>query len=425
MIESEKTSPVLEPPGPIAYLIPEFPGQTHTWIWRELIHLREWGVDIRLFSTRPPGNETAARHAFAGAARKETTYLWPRPLRSILASVAWAAFKRPRHLLHAAALPLALDGMSVRERAKTVPMIAAACFFAREAVAQSIRHVHLHSAGRSAVIAMMTRRLVGVPYSLTLNADIEGWGGGMASKFRDAEFTIAITEWLYGQVRRDYPGLRPSQLLLGRIGVDTRKWVPGQPDAADPAFRLITVARLHHAKGHHIAMRAVARLRRSGRNVRLLIVGGGSERAVLQELSKSLGLDGFVHLAGSLSEEDIISRLRSADAFVLASRSEPLGVAYMEAMALGLPTIGTDAGGVGEIITPEHDGLLVPPEDDERLAAAVARLMDDPDLRRRLGKHARQTIVERFDSRIGAATLYERLFRIPPPSRPGEDLASR
>jgi glycosyltransferase involved in cell wall biosynthesis len=90
----------------------------------------------------------------------------------------------------------------------------------------------------------------------------------------------------------------------------------------------------------------------------------------------------------------------------------------MEAMALGLPAIGTAAGGVGEIITNEHDGLLVPPDDDEQLAAAVARLMDDPDLRQRLGRNARRTIVERFDSRIGAATLYERLFDTPPPSAP-------
>jgi glycosyltransferase involved in cell wall biosynthesis len=108
--------------------------------------------------------------------------------------------------------------------------------------------------------------------------------------------------------------------------------------------------------------------------------------------------------------------LREADVFVLASRFEPLGVVYMEAMALGLPTIGTDAGGVGEIITDEQDGLLVPPEDDERLAEAVARLLDDPALRQRLGANARRTIVERFDSRIGAAKFYERLFGAAPPT---------
>ena len=92
---SEKSSFGLKPPGPIAYLTPEFPGQTHTWIWREIVHMREWGVDIRLFSTRRPDNESAARHAFAEQARNETVYLWPRSLGSIVAAVAWAARNTP------------------------------------------------------------------------------------------------------------------------------------------------------------------------------------------------------------------------------------------------------------------------------------------------------------------------------------------
>ena len=412
----ETSSSGLTPPGPIGYLVPEFPGQTNTWIWREIVHMREWGVDIRLFSTRPPDSESAARHAFAEAARNETTYLWPRSVGSIVASVAWAVLTRPRRLIRAAAVPLGFRSMSLRDRLTMIPLVGAACIFARDALAQGIRHVHLHSAARSAVVAMMTRRLVGIPYSMTLNADIEGWGGGMAAKFGDAEFTVGITERLCSQVRRDYPDLRPSQLLLGRIGVDTRRWEPGEPHTAGETFELVTVARLNPAKGHDVTMRALARLRGSGRNVRLSIVGAGPEQSALEALRTRLGLDGIVHLAGSLSEDDVIQRLGSADAFVLASRSEPLGVAYMEAMALGLPTIGTDAGGVGEIITDGHDGLLVPPEDDDRLAAAITRLQDDSELRVRLGRNARQTIVDRFDSRIGAATLYERLFSVPPPA---------
>jgi colanic acid/amylovoran biosynthesis glycosyltransferase len=415
MSTHEPNSSDLRPPGPIAYLVPEFPGQTHTWIWREVAHMREWGVDIRLFSTRPPDDQTAARHAFAQPAREETTYLWPRPVSSLLAAVGWAALKRRGRLLRAAATVLTLDGMSLRERAATVPLIAAACVFAREAAARGIRHVHLHSAARSAVIAMMTRRLTGIPYSIALNANLEWWGGGMTSKLGHSEFTAVNAEWLLDQVRQDHPGLRASQVLLARPGVDTRAWIPGDGKADDSTFGLVTVARLYYGKGHDTTIRAVARLLDSRRGVRLRIVGGGPERAALQSLTEELGVEGAVEFAGSVSEEEVIRFLRAADAFVLASRVEPLGVAYMEAMALGMPTIGTNTGGVGEVITHDYDGLLVPPEDDERLAAAIARLMDDPELRRRLGSNARRTIVERFDSRIGAARLYERLFGFPPP----------
>ena len=415
MSASAGSSSALEPPGPIAYLTPEFPGQTHTWIWREVVHMRDWGVDIRLFSTQPPDDRSAARHAFAVQARNETVYLWPRPLQSVVAAVAWAALTRPRRFLRVIALVLTLDGMSLRERAATAPLVAAACVFAREAATQGIRHVHLHSAARSAVIAMMTQRLIGIPYSVALNANLEWWGGGMASKFGRAEFTAVNANWLFDQVRHDYPDLLPSQLLLARPGVDTETWLPSDRRSDDPSFELVTVARVHHAKGHDIMIRALARLRESGRDVRLRIVGAGPELDSLRSLAEQLRVKEQVEFLGSVSEDEVVALLSAADAFVLASRFEPLGVAYMEAMALGLPTIGTDAGGVGEIITPERDGLLVPPEDDERLAMAIARLMDDPELRRRLGENARQTIVERFDSRIGAASLYERLFGASPP----------
>ena len=417
MTASEESPSGLEPPGPIAYLTPEFPGQTHTWIWREVVHMREWGVDIRLFSTRQPDDASAARHAFAEKAQDETVYLWPRPLRSIVVSGAWVVLTRPLRFLRAAAVALTLDGMSLRQRAAIAPLLVAACILAREAAAQGIRHLHVHSAARSAVIAMMTHRLLGIPYSIALNANLGWWGGGMASKLGEAEFTAVNAEWLRAQVRDDYPGLRPSQVLLARPGVDTEKWVPGDCKSDDATFGLVTVGRVHHGKGHDITIRAVARLRESGRDVRLRIVGGGPYMDSLRSLADQLRLEGAVEFSGSVSENEVMAFLGTADAFVLASRFEALGVAYMEAMALGLPTIATDAGGAGEIIITGHDGLLVPPEDDERLATAIASLMDDSELRRRLGKNARRTIVERFDSRIGAATLYERLFGTPPPSQ--------
>jgi colanic acid/amylovoran biosynthesis glycosyltransferase len=340
----------------------------------------------------------------------------PAKKRRTFGPAPWAAITRPLGLARAAKLVLTFDGMSRRQRAATVPLIVAACVFAREAAAQGIQHVHLHSAARSAVIAMMARRLIGLRYSLTLHGDLSWWGGGMGLKLRDAEFTIVVAEWLRKQVLDSHPSLRSSQVLPGHMGVDTRKWVPERRRSDDFPFRLVTVARLHQGKGQDILIRAVARLRDSGRDVRLTAVGSGPESAALKSLVRDLGLDGAVEFPGSLSEDEVIKRLRPADAFVLASSSDTRPVVLMEAMALGLPVIGADAGGIPEIITPEWDGLLVPAEDEVVLAAAVARLMDDPELRERLARNARQTVVHRFDSRIGAATLYERLFGTSPPA---------
>jgi colanic acid/amylovoran biosynthesis glycosyltransferase len=141
MANGESASLDLTPLGPIAYLMPEFPDQPHTWFDREVFHMREFGVDVRLFSTRPPPHESAARHAFAKRAREETIYLWPRPVSSILAAIRWALFTRPHRLVRAAVCGLTLDDMSPRERAGTLPFLGAACVLAREARGRWAAHL--------------------------------------------------------------------------------------------------------------------------------------------------------------------------------------------------------------------------------------------------------------------------------------------
>jgi len=401
----------------IGYLIPEFPGQTHIWMWREISHLREWNVPITIFSTRRPPEQSRARHAFADAAGRETIYLWPRPIGTVLASLLWALARHPLGLARAAWLGLTLP-VDRRPAMRTVlPLLAPACILARAAGRLRIDHLHSHTCSNSAILCMMVKRINGIPFSMTLNANIEWWGGAMTEKFADARFTIAITQWLLDQIHRDYPNLDPSQALLGRIGVDTRRWQPGEsaPAADQKAIRLLSVARLHVAKGHDVLLRAVAALVERGYQPTLRIAGSGPEAENLQRLAAELGIAGRVRFLGSIAEDQIIQEMKSADLFVLASHAEPLGVAYMEAMAMAVPTIGTNAGGVPEIISNGVDGILVPPGDAAALADAIADLMSDQRHRRELGAAGRAKIVRCFDSRLGAATLYQRLLNQPAP----------
>ena len=397
----------------IGYLLPEFPGQTHIWMWREIVHLREWGERICLFSTRRPTPDVRARHAFADDAQKETIYLWPQPLFQLLAALVWTAVMRPLGLWRCLRLADTLGSQPEQRRRRLLALIPPACVLARQAAIHRIRHLHVHSCASSAILAMMLKRLNGTPYSLTLNASLDEWGGLMKEKFSDARFTIVITEAMLAQVRHDFPELASDQAILGRIGVDTRKWAPAKThpeETSSRPFRIITVGRLHRVKGHDVLIRAVHHLVGQGRGVQLDIVGAGPERDRLDELVKQSGLTGQVQIRGSLSEDQIIDLMNQADLFALASLAEPLGVAYMEAMAMGLPTIGTNAGGVPEIITDGQNGLMVPPSDVMALAQGITRLMDDPQLRRRLSLAGRQSIVEKFDSRIGAETLRRRLL---------------
>jgi colanic acid/amylovoran biosynthesis glycosyltransferase len=404
--------------GKVGYLIPEFPGQTHTWIWREIVWMRRWGVDVSLFSTRRPGERDRARHAFAADAEAQTQYLWPPDLGTLLRSVSWAVLRRPAGVARCLALGLTLP---VEKRASVLALLPPSMILARALARGGITRLHAHSCSGSAILGMMVKRLTGIPFSLTLNADIEWWGGAMTEKFADADFTIAITQALLEQMKTDFPNLADQQRLLGRIGVDTDRWRPLEGAARSdrggaPAARIVTVGRLHASKGHDVLISAVRHLIDAGRAVSLTIIGAGPEREALESQVRQQGLAGTVTFAGSLSEDEIIEALRASDVFALASHAEPLGVVYMEAMAVGLPAVGTDAGGVREIITDGVDGLLVPPRDARALAGAIARLLDDPALRARLGAAGRRTIQQRFDARAGAATLYQRMFGALPAS---------
>lgn len=404
----------------IGYMIPEFPGQTHIWMWREISWMKRWGVPLRLYSTRRPPTRDRARHAWADEAERDTFYLWPRRPASLLSDLLWALLTRPRGLFHclrlAFTLPVETGGK--RKRPRLWQLIPSACTLARDVRRQDVRHLHAHTCSNAAILCMFVKQLIGVPFSMTLNANINWWGGAMHEKFHDAEFTIAITRWLLDEMRRDFPALREDQRLLGRIGVDTDKWTPVERPPRDPSapLNVFTLGRLHASKGHAHLLRAIALLRDRGIDCTLRIAGDGPERGNIETLVRELNLSDRVSLLGSLSEDRCIEEMRRSDVFVLASDAEPLGVVYMEAMSTGVATVGTSAGGVGEIIEHGIDGWLVPPRNPPALADALQRLASDEALRQRLGARGRETVVKKFDARLGAATLYQRLFRHPPPA---------
>lgn len=400
---------------PIGYVIPEWPGQTHLWIWREVSHLREFGATVRLFSTRRPPERDKALHAFAGQAMSETTYLWPTRFLRILYAVLSSFIRNPIGFLRCIALVFTLPVDHKQPIRHLLPLILPACVLADEVRRAGIKHLHSHSPANSSVLCMMVKRLTGVPFSQMVNANLEWWGGAMREKFMDAKFTVACTDWMVAQIRRDYPELEPSTYGMCRVAVDVRKWIAvKRTPAADGTLNLLTVSRLVASKGQDDLLKAVALLTKRGYRIRLRVGGNGPELNALQSLAAELGITEVVTFLGSLAEEQYLEEMRNTDLFVLASHGEPMGVVYMEAMATEAGTIGTAAGGVGEIITSGENGLLVPPKNPDALADGIERLLNDPQLRQALGEAGRKTILQKFDSRVWAGEMYRRIFGVLP-----------
>lgn len=395
-------------PRKLGYLVPQFPGQTHIFFWREIHELERRGITPVLFSTRPPARGLIA-HRWSDEAAARTEYLGqitPLDLLATIPRLPWARLVRlgrgePRHYWTDV-----LISAGAARRLK------------RRCKAEGITHVHAHSCGRAALIAALCHAMGGPPYSLTLHGPLADYGPGQRFKWAGAAFATIITQKLIDEVRAELAGSLPARILRQPMGVDTDRLsrdAPYVPPAPDGPVRLFSCARLNAVKGHLDLIKAVRQLRDEGLDVTLRIAGeddagGTGYRKTLEAGIEPMGLGHAVTLLGAIDADAVHAELLSAHIFVLASHGEPLGVAYMEAMSCELPTIGTNAGGVPELMTDGQDGLLVPPRDPAALVAAIRRLVADPDAAQRLARAGRARIVAGFHAGRGAQTLIEGAF---------------
>lgn len=161
-----------------------------------------------------------------------------------------------------------------------------------------------------------------------------------------------------------------------------------------PKPSLIALGRLHPVKGFDLLIKAFAQVQSKYPDWHLTILGDGLMRAELEALRAQLGLIECIHLPGSVKNVD--AHLRQADLFVMPSRVEGFPMALCEAMACGLPVLAADClSGPRDIIREGLDGILVPVEDVDALAAGLDRLMGDPIQRQQLAQAAPE-ILERF-----------------------------
>jgi glycosyltransferase involved in cell wall biosynthesis len=163
----------------------------------------------------------------------------------------------------------------------------------------------------------------------------------------------------------------------------------GEPAPAREGVPVVIgiVGRLVEHKGHRDLLWAVARLRRAGHPVELVVAGDGPLRAALEAAAREPELAGAVHFTGPFRKiGEVMARI---DVLALPSSSEAQPLAITEAMAFGKPVVASDFGGIPDMVEHGVSGLLVPPGDREGLLAALTRLARDPELRRSMGRRGR------------------------------------
>ena len=197
---------------------------------------------------------------------------------------------------------------------------------------------------------------------------------------------------------------RASEVIRNMVPAAGR----GSPKVSVAATRIVAVGSLKPLKAYDVLLQALAILAKQGKTFELLLAGDGPERASLESLARELAIEDRVTFLGPV--DDVPGLIAGAQIVAHPSKSEGLSNTILEAMAEGVPVVATAVGAAPEIIEDGRSGLLVPPGCPESLAASLGRLIDDPDLRDRLGREGLRYVRRECDE-SQVADGYERLFR--------------
>lgn len=404
----------------LGLLIPEFPTQTHIAMWRLGMALRRAGIEVEMLSTRRPEGEGGVHPALIEEAGR-TFYCWPARARVVMGEGLRAWWRLPGAVWYA----LALRESGIKERARVVGMIAPALALRRRARERGLGHVFVHSCASAAHVVALCRVLGGPAYSLRLGGDIDVYGPDQRAKMRRATVVVGAARVNMEQaVAR--AGVKREGAIWSWLGVETGKYQPGvHAGRGEGAMRMVTVARLNHAKGHRFVLDAMALARTKGVELRYTIVGDGPERLAIEEQVRLLELGGQVELTGSLDEDGVRAALQMAEVFVLPTSGPGEGspVAVLEAMSAGLAIVASDVGGLREMVG-EAEGVIVPTGDAVALCEALVELARESERRRAMGRASRERALREFDVDAVARRLVGYFFSEPDVQRAARDASA-
>ncbi len=394
----------------IAYLINQYPAPSHSFIRREIRALEALGVEVERFSLRELPNLVDEADI---AERKRTRGVLKAGPAALLVALFGNAIRSPIAFSRAMSLAVGLGRKSDRGVLRHLACLGEACLLRDWLARSGAQHLHAHFGTNSAMVAMLCRELGGPPYSFTVHGPEEfdrAQGLALKDKVARAAFAVTISHFGRSQLCRWSRYEDWSKLTVVRCGVDDR-FLHAAPVPIPAERRLVCVARLGEQKGLPILIEAIARLRESGIEAELLLIGDGPLRSSLQTLVRSLGVERQVKFAGWLNEQDVRAAIHRSRALVLPSFAEGLPVVLMEALALGRPIVSTWVAGIPELVQDGVCGWLVPAASVEYLVSALRAVMEAPSSRlEAMGKAGMSRVAQMHDVSIEAGKLAD-LFR--------------
>jgi glycosyltransferase involved in cell wall biosynthesis len=398
-------APVEMSRAPVLYVLKRFPRLSETFVLRELLELEAQGERILIDALLPP--EGGPAHAEVASLRAPVRYL-PRRARLRHPRVALA------HLRVGLRSPLVWARLAGRARRHGIwRRFVQAGLTADRARKEGARHLHAHFATAAADVARDAAALARVPFTVTAHAkDIfhADHAPQLARRLEGVSAVVTVSEHNAEHLRGVLNGVPVHHIPNGVP--------PAPPGPAARAGSLLFVGRLVAKKGVDVLIDACALLRSELPELDVEIVGGGPLAEELAGRARRSGVSDRIHFLGPQPADVVDAAFRRSSLVVLPSRIDEHGdrdgmpTVLVEALARGVPVVATDLVGIPEVVRHGETGLLVPPDDPPALAAAIARLVRDPELARELAARGPALVAERFDP-SRSARLLRALFEEP------------
>lgn len=392
----------------IAFVVGSFPHVSETFIVNQIVGMAARGHDVDIYTTVPNvtgGIPAGVRHY--GLLEHTHSLFGPHNLVSRLIKTAvlligqgwrgprlvWRALNIMRYGRVAASLGLLVAGLTLRRQQRTG--------------AYDVIHCQFGTYGEAALplreIGAITGRLVTSFRGFDASKYLRTHPHAYDALFREGDLFLPVSRSLADRLVAS--GCERAKIVVLHSGIECGKfrYIERRLIEGEPA-RILTIGRLTEKKGIAFAIRAVARIIASGRDVSFTIVGEGPLRDDLQRLCEKLGVSKSVQLVGWRTHDEVVGLIETAHVLLAPSVTgadgdeEGIPNSVKEAMATGMPVVSTSHGGIPELVEDGVSGYLVAERDVEAMADRLQHVIDHPQTWAAIGQAARARVVAEFDT---------------------------
>lgn len=387
----------------IAYLAPEIPALSATFVYQEILQLKELNVDINPVSIHRPGN-MASSDALKNL-ESDTFYLYEQSFLKVILLNIFLFISSP--IKYFSVLRMALSdainvGITNHIGKGLLYRFIIAAGLVNYLQKNNIDHIHSNFAHIPTDIAMYAAALHGVTFSFISHAnDLFERGWLLKEKVARAKFVVTISE--YNKQFLIDNGADEEKINVIHCGVDSGSFIEREEKKLSEPPVLGTLGRMVEKKGFDVLISACEILKKEGVAFKLQIAGGGPLKKELEYLACSLDVMDTIDFIDSISHEDVPGWIKSLDIFVLPCKRDEHGdmdgipIVLMEAMLSGVPVISTRISGIPELIIDHETGLLCEANNAECLKIKINQLLSSKRLRKNMCENAILNVKNEFE----------------------------